>query len=141
DVLRRALPAEADFRRHRAFRAYSAYRDPHRLERMTHGIHHRTRLVSAVHHAIGAFFVIAGAVIIPIRLPHHLIERLRIPFAEKVARALPAEHRPGRITPGRTAVLLIAGKEIEKEARLVEAPAPTAIAMPEDRAEQLLCGG
>src|SRR5690606_37221567 len=42
---------------------------------------------------------------------------------------------------GRAAVLLIAGKEIEKEARLVQAPAPTAIAMPEDRAEQPLCGG
>src|SRR6266851_1981020 len=99
------------------------------------------RLIAAVHHAIGAFLVIAGAVRIPVGLLHQLPEGFRIAFAEQIARALPAEVIARRVAPRGAAVGLVAGEEIEEQARLVERPATPALALgiaPEDLAKQLL---
>src|SRR5579883_264767 len=103
---------------------------------MAHRINHGGRFVAAVDHAIGAFLVVAGAVGVPVGLVHKLLERLGVAFAEQVARPLPAKDIARRISPGRTAIALIAGEKIEKQARLVEGPATAAAA--ENTAKQLL---
>src|SRR5438067_1558155 len=94
-------------------------------------------LVAAVHHALSAFLVIAGAVGVPVSLLHQLLEGFRITFAEQIARALPAEIVAGRIAPRRATVGLITGQEIEKQARLIEGPA-LAVLPSENVAEQFL---
>src|SRR5712671_6488962 len=104
---------------------------------MVHGIDHRRRLVAAMHHAIGALLVIAGAVAIPIGVVHEFAEALGVALAEEIAGALPAEHVARRIAPWRAAVVLVAGEEIEEQRRLGEAPA-LADAEREDLAEQAL---
>src|SRR5271169_1283877 len=103
---------------------------------MTYRIHHRGRLVAAVDHAIGTFFIIAGAVSVPVSLLHQLFEGLGVAFAEQIARALPAKEIACRIAPGGAAVGLVAGEKIEEQARLVERPATAAAR--EDAAEQFL---
>src|SRR5205823_12405904 len=94
-------------------------------------------LVAAVHHALSAFLVIAGAVGIPIRPFHQLLKGLGITFAEQIAGPLPAEIIARRIAPGRAVVGLVAGQEIEKKARLVERPGFAVLPL-EDLAEQFL---
>src|SRR6185437_6809725 len=106
-------------------------------ERVVHRIDHGRRFIAAVHHALGAFLVIAGAVGIPVRFLHQLLEALRIALAEQVAGTLPAEIIARRIAPRRAAIALIAGEEIEEQARLIERPALAVLAL-EDFAEQLL---
>ena len=88
-------------------------------------------------HAIGAFFIIAGTVGVPIGLFHQRLERRRIAFAKEIAGTLPAEHSLGRIAPGRAMEGLVAGQEVEEDGRLTEAPLTT-LAQPEDVAEQRL---
>src|SRR5579864_1167504 len=90
-----------------------------------------------MHHAIGAFLVIAGAVAVPIGRFHQLLEGLRIAFAKEVARALPAEICPRRVAPGRAVIILVAGEKIEEQPRLRERPF-RAVLRAEDAAEQLL---
>src|SRR5215211_6333266 len=90
-----------------------------------------------MHHAVGAFLVVAGAVGIPVGLLHQLLEGLGVAFAEQIAGTLPAEIVAGRIAPGRAAIGLVAGEKIEKQAGLVEGPAALPVAL-EDLAEQLL---
>src|SRR6478672_7460565 len=94
-----------------------------------------------MHHAVGAFLVIARAVAIPVRVLHQLLEGLGIAFAEQIAGALPAEHRAGRIAPGRAVIGLIAGEKIEKQPRLEERPAGPSPSPAKDIAEQLLGPG
>src|SRR5712691_12611686 len=97
-------------------------------------------LIAAVHHAIGAFLVVAGAVGIPIGLFHQLLEGLRITFAEQVAGALPAEIVARRVAPRGAMVGLVARQKIEEQGGLVERPARSvAVRLAfEDLAEQLL---
>ena len=73
-----------------------------------------------MHHAVGALFVVAGAVGIPIGLIHQFVEGLRVAFAEQIAGLLPAEDGARRITPRRAVVGLVAGEEIEEQAGLAE---------------------
>src|SRR6185312_16210701 len=122
DVFGGPLAVERDLRRHRTFGARAAQAGHDRLQRMMHGIDDGGRLVAAMHHAVGALLVIAGAVAVPIGLLHQLAEALGIAFAEQVAGALPAEHVARRVAPGRAAIGLVAGEEVEEERRLGEAP-------------------
>src|SRR5262244_3495418 len=84
-----------------------------------------------MHHTVGAFLVISGAVSVPIGFLHQLPEGLGIALAKQIARALPAEIVPGRVTPWSAVIRLIAGKEVEEQNRLVERPAtPPRLKMP-----------
>src|SRR5260370_21999780 len=98
------------------------------------------RLIAAVHHAIGAFLVIAGAVRIPVGLLHQLSEGFGVAFAEQVARALPAEIIARRVAPRGAMVRLVARQKIEEQSGLVERPARSvAVRLAvEDLAKQLL---
>src|SRR5437016_13719411 len=104
DVLRGALPIERDLGSHIAFGAYAAKRNLGGLQRITNGVHHRGRLVAAVHHAVGALLVIPGAVSVPVGIFHKLLEGPRIALAEQIAGPLPPEIVSCRVAPGRTAV-------------------------------------
>ena len=73
-----------------------------------------------MNHAVGALFVIPGAVSVPVGFFHQLLETFGVPLAEQIARPLPSKDVARRIAPRGTVVGLIAGKEIEKKARLVE---------------------
>src|SRR5208283_6009112 len=66
---------------------------------MVERIFHRGRLEAAMDHAVGAFFVIASAIGVPVGLLHQLLEARRIAFTEKITRPLPAEDRARRIAP------------------------------------------
>src|SRR5437899_1224848 len=89
---------------------------------MPHRIDDCGRLISAVHHALGAFFVIAGAVGIPVGLFHQLLEGLGVAFAEQIAGALPAEIVARRVAPRGAMIGLVARQKIEEQGRLVERP-------------------
>src|SRR5437773_9728496 len=95
------------------------------------------RLVAAMGHAVGAFFIAAGAVGIPVGRLHRLLETRRIAFAEQVAGLLPSENVAGRHAPRGAVIGLIAGEKIEEQARMDEGPA-LAFAAPKDVAEQFL---
>src|SRR5690348_7447624 len=88
-------------------------------------------------HAVGALFVIAGAVGVPVGLRHQLLEALGIALAEQIARPLPAEDVARRIAPRRAVIGLVAGEEVEEQARLAERPFGAVLGA-EDAAEQFL---
>ena len=87
---------------------------------LLHRIHDGGRLIAAMNHAIGAFFVIARAVGVPVGLFHQLSEGLGIALSEEIAGALPAEIVARRIAPRGATVGLVPGEKIEEQARLVE---------------------
>jgi hypothetical protein len=91
-----------------------------------------------MHHAVGAFLVIARPVSVPVGILHQLLEGLGIAFAEQVAGPLPAEYRPRRVAPGRAVIGLIAGEKIEEQSRLEDRPARVSSLAAEDVTEQLL---
>ena len=93
---------------------------------------HGGRLVAAVHHAVGALLVVAGAVGVPVGFFHQLLEGLGVAFAEQVAGPLPAEHGARRVAPRRAVIGLVAGEEIEEQARLAERPGLAAAAAAEE---------
>src|SRR5450755_3974929 len=99
---------------------------------------HRGGFVSAVDHAVGAFFVVAGAVRVPIGLVHELAKARCVSLAKQIAGALPSKDVSCRVAPRRAAVLLIAGQKIQKKPRLAERPGAGAATAAEDVAEQLL---
>src|SRR5262249_47823921 len=99
---------------------------------------HRSGFVAAVHHAIGALLVIAGAVRIPVRLFHQLAKAARIAFAEQVAGTLPSENVARRVAPRSAPVLAVAGEEVEKQIRLTERPRARTATAAEDVAKELL---
>ena len=80
-----------------------------------------------MHHAIGALLVIAGAVLVPLRVLHQLLEGLGVAFAEQIAGPLPAEHGAGWVPPRRAVIGLIAGEEIEEQRGLEERPCAAAL--------------
>src|SRR3977135_503995 len=89
---------------------------------MAEGIFDGGRLEAAMDHAVGAFFVIAGAIGIPVGFLHQLLETGRVAFAEQITWPLPAKHRAGGIAPGGALVRSIAGDKVEKKLRLEEGP-------------------
>src|SRR6185437_10506249 len=97
----------------------------------------RGRLVTAMRHAVRAFFVTAGAVGVPVGRLHQLLEGFDVAFAEQVTGLLPAEHVSGRHAPRRAVEFLIAGQEVEEHARMGEIPL-LALAEREHLPEQLL---
>src|SRR6185503_19388130 len=74
----------------------------------------------------------------PVGLVRQLAKRLRVTFAEQIARPLPAEDVARRVAPWRAAVFLVAGEEIEEQARLAEGPGATAASAAQDVAKELL---
>src|SRR5512144_2855277 len=102
-------------------------------ERIVHG----RRFVARMHHAVGAFLVIAGAVSVPIGPVHQLVKSLRVAFAQQIAGLLPAEDGARRITPRRAVVALVAGEKVEEQAGLAERPLSLARPALEYAAEQL----
>src|SRR5690349_9606211 len=100
-------------------------------------IQRRGRLVAAMRHAVGALFILAGAVGIPIGGLHQLVESLRVAFAEQIAGLLPAEDVARGHAPRRAMIVLIAGEKVEEQAGMHEIPL-LALAERKDVAEQLL---
>src|SRR5271170_1758 len=96
---------------------------------MADRIDDRGCLIPAVHHAIGAFFVIAGPVGIPIGFLHQRLEGFGIAFAEQVTGTLPAEIGARRVAPRGATIGLVARQKVEKQAGLVERPAASATAL------------
>src|SRR5260370_33632913 len=88
-------------------------------------------------HAVGAFFIAACAVGIPVRRLHQFRECLGVAFAEQITRLLPAEDIARRHAPRRAMEFLIAGEKVEEHARMRQIPVLT-LAEREYRAEQLL---
>src|SRR5204863_15423 len=80
------------------------------------------------------------AVLVPVRALHEVLEARRVALVdEQIARPLPTEHVVGRIRPRRALIALVAGEEIDEQARLIEVPLAAALlADLEDLAEQLL---
>src|SRR6185312_9808500 len=91
-----------------------------------------------MHHAVGAFLVIADSVGVPIGLLHQLLEGFGVAFAEQIAGLLPTEHGARGIAPRRATIGLIAGKKIEEHRRLAEGPALAALTAGENPPEQIL---
>src|SRR5574338_438542 len=90
-----------------------------------------------MHHAVGAFFIPPRAVVLPVGSLHQLAERFHITVLQKIAGSLPSEYVIRGISPRRALIFTPAHQEIQKERRLIEAPAPLAIA--EDLRKQLFC--
>src|SRR6185369_2443325 len=88
-------------------------------------------------HAVGAFFVLAGAVAVPVGGRHQFLEGLGVAFAEQIAGLLPAENVARRHAPWRAFVGLVAGEEIQEQAGMHEVPL-LALAAGKYVAEQLL---
>ncbi len=88
-------------------------------------------------HAVRAFGIVAGAIAVPVRFFHQRFECRRITFVhEQVTRALPTEHVACGVAPRCATVTLIAGEEVQKQARVVEPPAAL-LAEAENISEQL----
>src|SRR5262249_24997004 len=79
-------------------------------------------LIAAMDHAIGAFFVISGAIGVPIGLLHQRLKTGGIPFAEQIAGPLPAKDCARRVAPRRAGIGSIAGKKVKEKSRLEERP-------------------
>jgi len=99
-------------------------------------IFHRGRLEAAMDHAVGAFFVIAGAIGVPVGLLHQLLEARRIAFTEKITRPLSAQNCARRIAPRRALIGSISGKKIEEKLRWVERPGLAAFAQRKNLPEE-----
>src|SRR5215472_14999466 len=108
---------------------------------MAHGVLYRGRLVAAMHHAIGALFVVARPVCVPVGLVHQLAKARGIAFAQQVARSLPAKDVARRIAPRRATIVAVAGEEVEKQPRLTERPRAPVASAPEDVAKEPLRPG
>ena len=107
------------------------------LERIADRGMRRGRLIAAMGHAVGAFFVASGPIGIPVGGLHQLLEGLGVAFAEQIAGLLPAKQIARRHAPRRAVVFAVAGEEIEEQARMHQVPL-LALAQSEDAAEQLL---
>src|SRR6516164_9272247 len=94
-------------------------------------------LRNAAFAAVGSFFVLAGAVAVPVRRLHQFLEALGVAFAEQITGLLPAEDVARRHTPWRAFIALVAGEEVEEQPRMHEVPL-LALAEREHVAEQLL---
>src|SRR6266540_423451 len=97
----------------------------------------RRRLVAAMRHAVGALFIAPRAVSVPIGRFHQLLVRFGIAFAEQITGLLPPKDITRRHAPGGAVISLIAGKKIEKQAGMHEAPT-LALAERKHLAEQFL---
>ena len=104
---------------------------------MGHGVGDGGGFIAAMHHALGALLVVAGAVPLPLGLLHEPLESGGVALTQKIAGPLPAEDVARGVTPRRTAILLVAGEEIEEKGGLADAGFP-ALAAPDDIAEQQL---
>src|ERR1700694_4570966 len=105
---------------------------------MAHGVLHRGRLVTAVHHAIGALLVVAGTVRVPVGFLHQLAKAGRLAFTEQITGTLPTEDVPGWVAPRSATVFLVAGQEVEEKTRLAERPCARTSATAENVAKKLL---
>src|SRR5262249_47457470 len=97
---------------------------------------HRGRLVAAMRHTVVAARIVAAAVLRPVGRLDQLAIRLRVAVRHEVARTLPAEHGVRRNPPRRALEVDLPLEEVEKERRVVEAPA-LAPAVRERRTEEL----
>jgi hypothetical protein len=88
-------------------------------------------------HAVGAFWVVARAITIPVRFFKQSFKRRRVALVyEQIAGPLPTQHVTCRVTPGCTTVALVAGEKIQKQARVVKPPLVLP-AKPENISEKL----
>src|SRR3546814_7706442 len=85
---------------------------------------HRSAFIAAVDHAVGALLVVAGAVALPLGLRHQRLEARCIALVQQVAGPLPAEHVARGVAPRRALVGLVAGEEVEEQARPRDTPFP-----------------
>src|SRR5262245_54835089 len=91
-----------------------------------------------MHHAIRAFFVVAGPVGIPIGFVHELSKGFRVALAEQITWSLPTEDCSRRIAPRRAAIRLIAREEVKEQTGLAEFPITATPAAAKNFSEQLL---
>src|SRR5207245_6027877 len=95
-------------------------------------------LVSAVHHAIGAFGIAAlSSVVLPFRVTNQFLECVSVPVLQKVAGLLPAKDVVGWHAPGGAAIFAPAHQELEKQRTHIELP--LLIAITENLTEQATC--
>src|SRR6266496_3544687 len=76
--------------------------------------------VAAMHEAIFTTLVAAVAVLVPRRLVDELLEGAVVLIGDEIAGALPALGVIGRIAPGSTHQLTIAGKELGVDRRVAD---------------------
>jgi len=95
---------------------------PQRFLDRTTRLHHGSRLIPAVRHAVVAARVVAAAVLRPVGGLDELLVGLRVAVGHQVAGALPAEQRVARDPPGSALVVDLALQEVEEERGVVEAP-------------------
>ena len=81
---------------------------------------------ATMHHAVGAFLILADAVLLPLRAFHELGEGLGVAFAQVLARVLPAEYGQKGHRRGWALVGLVAREEVPEPAGLGEVPVPAA---------------
>jgi hypothetical protein len=103
---------------------------------MVERLFHRDRLEAAMDHAVGAFFVVADAIGVPVGLLHQLLEARRIAFPKKITRPLPAEDRARWIAPRRALIGSIASEKVEEKLGLEETPGLAAFAPAQNLPEE-----
>src|SRR5580698_9779941 len=83
----------------------------------------RRGLITAAHHAVGAFWIAAARTILfPLGGLHELFEGLSVTILQKVAGLLPAEDVVCGRAPRRAVVVAIAHEKLEKQGRHIELP-------------------
>src|ERR1035437_4229187 len=88
-------------------------------------------------HAIGALFILAGSVTVPVRRLHQLLERTDVSLAQEIAGLLPAEDVARGHAPRRAVELAIASEKVQEDAGMHQLPL-LALAQREDAAKQFL---
>ena len=83
-----------------------------RLQRVPHRILYGGRFESAVHHAVGAFFVIAGSVRIPVGLVHQFAKGRAHSLRRADSRGAASRKRCASDCPTACTVLLVAGEKV-----------------------------
>src|SRR5207244_1205386 len=93
------------------------------------GLEDRAGLVAAMHHAVRATRVTAGAVGLPVGALVEVAQAADVAVGEQVTGAAPALDRVGRHRPGRAAVLALALEELVEERVVVEGHLEVAAAL------------
>src|SRR5579875_1312860 len=99
-----------------------ADRGPDRLAQGAHGGQHRSWLVPAVGHAVGAPGVLAPPVAVPVGGLEELLIGLGVTVGHQVAGPLPAEDGVAGYAPGGALVVDLPLQEVEEEGAVVESP-------------------
>lgn len=122
--------------RHGAVGLWTPEKNAQGLKGVVDRVIDRRGFIAAMCHTVGALGVTARAITLPISFFHQSFEGRCVTFVHKqITGFLPPEHVTCRISPGHTAITFVAGKKIQKQAGVVEAPLALS-PKPEDIPEQ-----